>query len=88
MDRDPISWLEVHLGLNAEDAEAIFLATLWVDAARASARFGYAKDNDIPPALDVRMSDPGYVLDLLRALEDEPHPRAQEALRRWLRALP
>lgn len=82
---DPISWLERHVGLSSEAAEAAFMASLWVDAEAATARFGYAKDNDIPQHLCVRMHQRAYVLDLVSVLEDEQELAREDldALRLW-----
>lgn len=85
---DPIDWLRVHVGLSPEAAEAAFMASLWVDAQHATARFGYAKDNAIPEHLSVRMRQRAYVHDLIEALEDDDlSPQDLDALAQWAQRL-
>lgn len=73
------------MGLSSDAAETIFMASLWVDAQHATARFGYAKDNDIPEHLAVRMHEQAYVRDLMVVLEDDEIPEQDlNALRLWV----
>jgi hypothetical protein len=71
-------------GLDDPDQiEEIFFLTQWLDQQRAIARYGYPKDNAIPPPLCERLDDPDYVEALAALCEeaDEVEARSCAALR-------
>ena len=68
---DPVELLARRFALSPEDADRLFEVTLWVDQEMATARYGYARDNAIPPPLSRRLLDPQYLARLYEALEDQ-----------------
>jgi hypothetical protein len=72
------------LDLSDEDAEIVLELCHWVDHQKAIERYGYPKDNVIPPPMEERLDDSDYVQRLLEAaLDDEDVPRhIIDALRR------
>ena len=66
----PISALEHALGLQTTDAEDLLQLTFAVDQHIAIQRYGYPKDNLIPPPMHERLADPEYLRLLLTEAED------------------
>lgn len=69
---DDLAWLAAALGLDGDEAaaEAVWMATLWADHLVAIARFGYPKDNHLPPPIAERLGDRSYTLCVIEALVD------------------
>lgn len=74
--------LAAALGLPSEEAGRLGELLRCADMAYARARFGYAKDNDIPPPLAARMADASYRAALMAVAgeEEEPMPALLAAL--------
>jgi hypothetical protein len=74
--------LATQLKLPPEEADRLGELLRCADMAHARARFGYAKDNDIPPPLAARMADPSYRAALIAVAgeEEEPMPALLAAL--------
>ncbi|RAL20873.1 hypothetical protein DL240_14410 [Lujinxingia litoralis] len=67
---DPIALICERLDVPPELAEDILLLTHWVDQELATTRYGYPKDNAIPPPLHQRLADPAYLARLRHAACD------------------
>lgn len=87
---DIIDWIKKTLGLSDAQAEGLLFASLWADHQWATLRFGYAKDNDIPPPLQQRLYDRQYMMILLESLEDVtmPDDALIARLHQWVSMLP
>lgn len=68
---DPISILEQVFGLTTDDAEDLLQLTFAVDQSIAIFRYGYPKDNLIPPPMHERLADLDYLRQLLAEAEDD-----------------
>lgn len=87
---DIIDWIKKTLGLSDAQAEGLLFASHWADHQWATSRFGYAKDNAIPPPLQQRLYDRRYVGVLLESLEDVTSPDEEviARLHLWVSTLP
>lgn len=82
MTRDSLQVLRDVFGVDEEVAVEILMLTEWVDQQVAIERFGYPKDNLIPPPMADRLADKDYLEKLVEAARDQ-EPQLVDVLRNF-----
>lgn len=78
-----LSFIQKTLSLDEDDAAVVLDLCAWVEHEVTVERFGYPRDNVMPPPIEERFGDPGFLQRLIAAALDEEVP---EQVKRALRA--
>ncbi len=68
---DPLDLLARTFDLTDDQTDRLFELVLWVEQELATERYGYARDNAIPPPIQERLRDPDFLRRLREAAADQ-----------------